>query len=419
MSAEIRTVPAGDQDMLGWIRAMRTGLLTNPGTVDEAELDRWRPVWKPDRFLGAYADGRCVGTLRTFGTTLSVPAGPNRAAQLPADALTQVSVAGTHRRQGLLRGMLSRSLAAARERGEVVSYLRAAEWQIYGRFGYAPAAFAADYRVSTVNPLLTVRPGREPVELRQLEPADALAVLPEMLDRIRQHQHGHIDRPPGMWKGRLGLYRSPGSPEPVCVLASDATGRVDGYALWIPNDGDWFHDPLQQAQARVVEVLAVTDDAERALWNYLIHLDLVRVLNLEAQPVDLPLEWLLSDGRAARRTWSGDDQWLRILDLPAALRARRYAVADRLVLQVADPDGGYAEGRFVLDGGPEHAECTPTTESADLQLSQRALAGIYLGGSTVRAQRLAGLLDEETPGAAARLQLMFATERAPWNASPF
>jgi predicted acetyltransferase len=86
---------------------------------------------------------------------------------------------------------------------------------------------------------------------------------------------------------------------------------------------------------------------------------------------------------------------------------------------VVDAEGGYAQGRFVLDGGPEHAECRPSTESADLQLSQRALAGIYLGGSTVRAQALSGLLEEETPGAAHRLQLMFGTERAPWNASPF
>jgi predicted acetyltransferase len=395
---------------------MRTGLLADLN-VDEQQLDRYREIWEPDRIFGAYADGRCVGTLRTFGTKLSVPAGPDSAAFVQADALTQVSVAGTHRRQGLLRGMLTRSLDAARERGEPVSYLRAAEWQIYGRFGYQPTAFAADYRISTGNPLLAVRPGREPVEIRQLDPSDARPLIPQVLDRVRQCRHGHIERLEPLWDNTLGL--RPGQREPVCVVACDAAGRIDGYALWTPNGGDWFHDSNQQAQAKVNEILAATEDAERALWNYLVHLDLVRVLTLSAYPVDLPLEWLLTDGRAARRTWSGDDYWLRILDLPAALSARRYAVADRLVLQVIDPEGGYAEGRYLLDAGPEHADCKPSTESADLQLSQRALAGIYLGGSTVRAQRLAGLLEEETPGAAHRLQLMFATERAPWNATPF
>ena len=406
------------EEAVDWIRSMRIGLLADPGTITEEQLDRWRGIWEFDRIYGAYADGRCVGTLRTFGTKLSVPGGPDRTAEVATDALTQVSVAGTHRRQGLLRGMLTRSLAAARERGEALSYLRAAEWGIYGRFGYWPASFAADYRISTGNPLLTVRPGREPVQVRQLDPADALVLIPPVLARVRQRCHGHIERPPGMWERKLGLQSAEGR-EPVCVVASNAAGRVDGYALWTPNDGDWFHDPQQQAQARVHEVLAATDDAERALWNYLVHLDLVRVLTLREYPVDLPLEWLLSDGRAARRTWIGDDNWLRILDLPAALGARRYAVEDRLVLQVADPDGGYAEGRYVLDGGPEHADCRPTTERADLQLSQRALAGIYLGGATVRAQQQAGLLEEETPGAAHRLHQMFVTERAPWNASPF
>ena len=417
MTTEIRTVPA--DDMLGWLRAMRTGLLADPGGIDEPLLERWRTIWEPERILGAYADGRCVGTLRTFGTSLSVPAGPGRTAQLPADALTQVSVTGTHRRQGLLRGMLSRSLANARERGEVVSYLRAAEWQIYGRFGYQPASFAANYRIATGNPLLAVRPGCEPVEIRQAEQADARTEAPQVLDRLRQQQAGHIVRSERLWDGKFRLDAPPGVREPIFVLARNAAGRVDGYALWTPNDGNWFHEPDQQAQAAVHEVLAATEDAERALWNYLIHLDLVRVLTLTEYPVDLPLEWLLNDGRAVRRTWIGDDTWLRILDLPAALQGRRYSVADRLVLQVVDAEGGYAQGRFVLDGGPEHAECRPSTESADLQLSQRALAGIYLGGSSVRNQRLAGLLEEETPGAAHRLQLMFTTERAPWNASPF
>ena len=398
---------------------MRTGLLIDYGSIDEAQLDRWRKLWEPERIFGAYADGRCVGTLRTFRTELSVPAGPDRAALLPADALTQVSVAGTHRRQGLLRGMITRSLSNARERGETVSYLRAAEWQIYGRFGYRPASFAADYRISTGNPLLAVQPGREPVEVRQLDPSDARPLIPQVLDRIRLARQGHIERPEHLWDEKLGLIQRPGARQPVCVVARTAAGRIDGYALWTPNDGNWFHEPDQQAQAKVHELLAATEDAERALWNYLIHIDLVRVLTVTEYPVDLPLEWLLTDGRAARRTWIGDDCWLRILDLPAALRARRYAVTDRLVLQVVDAEGGYAQGRYLLDAGPEHAECRPTTESADLQLSQRALAGIYLGGSTVRAQTLAGLLEEETPGAAHRLQLMFGTERAPWNASPF
>ena len=44
-----------------------------------------------------------------------------------------------------MRAMLDQSLRAARERGDPLSILIAAEWPIYGRFGYAPAVLSADY----------------------------------------------------------------------------------------------------------------------------------------------------------------------------------------------------------------------------------------------------------------------------------
>jgi len=417
-NAEIRHVPFDENGP--WLRAMRTTLLVNPGGGSEQALTWWREVWNPDRIFGAYAEGRCVATLRTFPTTLTVPAGPVACAELPIDALTQVTVAATHRRQGLLTRMLTRSLADAKERGEVASYLKAAEWQIYGRFGYWPAVRGTNYRILT---------GRQPRVLPARTPHQVVGVDPEQLAepaadvhrRVRLQRAGQIDRTAADWRRRLGLggLRQPGVREPVCVLVRDAGGRVDGYATWGADDGDWYHDP-EQTRATVHEVLAATDDAYRALWTYLLNLDLVRVLVLQGYPVDEPLEWLLSDGRAAQRTWTGDQEWLRLLDVPAALTARRYAGTDRLVLDVVDADGGWASGRFELDGGPSHAECRPApTATPDLRLSQRALAAIYLGGNTVRSQQSAGLVEEETPGAAARLEAMFWTAQQPWNATPF
>ena len=260
------------------------------------------------------------------------------------------------------------------------------------------------------------------MEIVQVEPAELLEPAISVHARIRHQRAGQIERSRPIWQRRLGVdaMLPPNTREPVCVIARTAAGQLDGYATWAANDGDWFHDP-QQAQAEVTEVLAATSDTYRALWHYLLNLDLIRTLTLDAYPVDEPLEWLLSDGRAARRTWTGDNEWLRLLDVPAALSARRYASTDRLVLDVVDRDaGGWGHGRVSLDGGPEHAECRSATAStADLSLSQRALAGIYLGGTTVRSQQLAGLIDEHTPGALARLQAMFATSQAPWNATPF
>ncbi|MDQ1722787.1 MAG: hypothetical protein QOI26_2521 [Pseudonocardiales bacterium] len=403
-----------------WLRAMRTTLLVNPAAGGEHTLPWWHAVWDSDRVFGGYAEGRCVATLRTFATTLTIPFGPAECAELPTDALTQVTVAATHRRQGLLTQMLTRSLQNAKDRGEVVSLLRAAEWPIYGRFGYWPAVMGANYRILSMR-RPRVLPPEAAHQLIGVEPEKLPEPASEVHRRVRMRRAGHIDRTPADWQRRLGLngLRPPDAREPVCVLARNAEGRVDGYAVWRANDGDWFLHP-DQAQVTIDEVLAATNDAYRALWHYLLNLDLVRVLLLQAYAVDEPLEWLLSDGRAAQRTWIGDNDWLRLLDVPAALSARRYASTDRLVLEVVDRDGGWAAGRFTLDGGPTHAECRATpAATADLRLSQRALAGIYLGGNTVASQQLAGLVDEQTPGAAARLESMFWTAQRPWNATPF
>jgi predicted acetyltransferase len=415
---ELRQV--APEDKLPWLRTMRTGLMVDPSMSSEVGLAWWDRIWQPDRITGAYADGRCVGTLRTFGTPLSVPIGEQSCADIPIDALTQVSVAATHRRQGLLRRMLSQSLADAKERGEVASLLRAAEWPIYGRFGYAPASFASNYTIWTATKPQILPPTSD-YQVVQVEQTELLEPARTVLAAIRRQRQGQIDRSEAYWQRRMDpALRMPGSREPVCVIARNPDGGVDGYATWVGKDGDWFHDPLQQSQARVTEVLASTPDAYRALWGYLLSIDLVRLLELEAYPVDEPLEWLIPDGRLARRTWTGDNDWLRLLDVPVALSTRRYSSTDRLVLDVIDTDGGWAQGRVRLDGGPEHAECTPAPQDgADLTLSQRALASIYLGGCTVRSQQLAGLVDEHTAGAAERLAAMFRTGQAPWNVTPF
>ena len=406
--------------MVPWLRAMRTGLLADPSSSSDVALAWWAKVWEEDRVTGAYSGGRCVATLRTFGTPLAVPAGEQSTADIPIDALTQVSVAATHRRQGLLTRMLRQSLADAKDRGEVASLLRAAEWPIYGRFGYAPTDFASNYTIWTATKP-TILPPATDYEIVQLDPADLIEPAQAVHAEVRRQRAGHIDRGEANWQRRLDpSMRAPGTREPVCVILRSPAGRVDGYATWSARDGDWFHDPVQQAQADVTEALTTTPDAYRALWSYLLSIDLVRVLHLDAYPVDEPLEWLIPDGRLARRTWTGDNDWLRLLDVPAALAARRYASTDRLVLEVIDNDGGWAHGRISLDGGPDHAECRSAPhDTPDLTLSQRALASIYQGGCTVRSQQLIGLVDEHTPRAAARLAAMFHTSQAPWNATPF
>jgi predicted acetyltransferase len=64
-------------------------------------------------------------------------------------------------------------------------------------------------------------------------------------------------------------------------------------------------------------------------------------------------------------------------------------------------------------------ECHRSDREADLEITQRALASIYLGGFRLGELQLAGAVRQLSPGALARAALMFATPLAPWNATWF
>jgi predicted acetyltransferase len=413
---EIRHVQP--EEKLGWLRTMRTTFLMDPAVpVTDALMAWWDAVWDSERIWGAFASERCVATLRTFPTTLTVPAGDGPPREVAVDALTQVTVAATHRRQGVLSRMLTGSLGDAHARGEVLSVLRAAEWPIYGRFGYQASTRVTDYRVIMV-PREHVAAPQRPLRVQQLDPAELRHPAADVLARARLGRAGQLARPGFMWDRLLGLNGVPGNfgREPVCIVTVEPDGTPAGYAVWTAGPSGSI---LDRVAVTVHELIAVDLDAYRSLWSYLLGLDLVSEIRWPEQSVDEPLEWLVSDGRAVRRELTYDSLWVRILDVVAALSARRYAVQDVLVLDVVDAEGGWAAGRYLLDAGPDHAECRRVTAGADLQLSQRALAAVYLGEITLREQCAAGLVNELTPGAVNRFQAMLATVGRPWNATPF
>jgi len=132
--SKVRTIDAGEID--AWVRQL--GVSFNfevaPGlpeyTLTTIDLDR---SW------ASFDGDRIVGTLRSFETPFTVP-GPR---EVRAAALTNVTVAPTHRREGRLTAMMERDLRDSADRGEPIGILIAAEYPIYGRFGYGPAAYSA------------------------------------------------------------------------------------------------------------------------------------------------------------------------------------------------------------------------------------------------------------------------------------
>ncbi|SRR6266496_2530677 len=406
MVVEIRTLRP--DDVLPFMSAVRLGFLGGP----DPEADAARAAWWPRRVdlgraWGAFDGGRCVATLRTHPFELTVPGRRT----LPADGLTAVTVTPTHRRRGLLTTMLGGSLRAAVDRGDPVSILIASEYSIYGRFGYAPVTEAATYEID-VRAVGMRRSATGTVELVEADELRKLA--PPVYDRFRAERPGALSREDLRWDADLGLDHPEGQPpnwKGRAIVHRDDAGEPDGYLRYHVEDS--YEGRRPKSVLHVNELIASGPAGYADLWRYCLEVDLVRTVKAEDRPVDEPLPWMVGDARAVRLTERADMLWLRLLDVPAALAGRGYRTSGRLVLEVVDP-AGHAAGRYSLDVGPDGAQCTRTTQTADLTLPATALATAYLGGFRLRTLADAGLLDEHRHGALAEADAVLAADRTPW-----
>jgi len=314
--------------------------------------------------------------------------------------------------------MLEADLRAARDRGEAASILIAAEYPIYGRFGFGPATEQAIFTIQTAAAAFR-RASAGTVDL--LPAAELREVAPRIFDQFRRGRPGQIDRSPASWDARLRLGEVPwatADEHPLrCAVFSDAAGVLQGY-LTYRVEGTWDRR-LPTGTLEVVELMSLTADAYLGLWRYCCAVDLVSQVTAGMRCVDEPLPWLLHNPRAALpNTQRSDLLWLRPLDIPTTLAARTYAAPGRLVLEVQDPLN-LCGGRFVLEGGPDGATCRATDESVDLSLGMAALGALVLGGTSLRVLADAGAIEERRPGALDLGERLFRWPVTPWCSTFF
>ncbi|RKN41810.1 GNAT family N-acetyltransferase [Streptomyces hoynatensis] len=409
MALNTRFISESPSDIDAWVRAVYTGFFTPPELITHMEERRAKQDFS--RARGVFDGDRCVATFRSFDQELTVPGG----AIVTSNAVSAVTVAATHRRRGLLSGLMTEDLAAARERGAAAATLIAAEYRIYGRFGFGPAASAARWEVDVhragLDPRWTL-PGAE----GSLAFADAEEVRklgPELHERFRRGRAGAVHRPPLWWERNTGAVRFDPEPwkERFWVLHRDAEGVPQGLAAFRVEERSVNGAP--NTRATVMGLLAATPAAERALWRFLLSIDWLATLDTGMCDPDSLLPGLLPDPRAALLKEQADFLWLRPLDVPRLLEARGYAAEGSLVLDIRDPLG-LSGGRFLLDAGPEGASCAPTSRPADLTLGAGTFAKLYLGEVTAAKLAALGELDEDTARASDRADLLFRTGRRPW-----
>ena len=396
-----------------WLQADQRGFHFDALTAEQ--LTEYREALAGTRSIGVWDASTAepehpIATVGSWRSTVSL--GDGR--QLEGWAISAVSVAATHRRRGIARGLLEGELRAAHAAGLPFAMLTVSEATIYSRWGFGPAAYTADYRIDTRGLRVTA-----PLPSGRVHRVSVAALRPlaqGIATRAHARGAGEVLGLDHHWDRMFALSARTASHAPKLRAAryDNADGEPQGFALYSVAE---HPDDFAAHTLSVEYLIAASDDAYVALWHYVLGHDLVSTVIANLRPVDEALPWLVSNSRAVQTVARREHLWMRILDVPAALSARRFASADSVVLRVTDALG-FAAGTWMLATDSDGtATVTPHVGephgAAVIDLEVEALGSLLLGGTPVDALRLGGLLAEGSPGSAARLDAVLRAPRAP------
>lgn len=394
----------GPEEWEPWLAASASAFGEYP---NRTWLELERKIAEFDRTLGVLEGGRFVAGASAASMRITVPGG-----EVPMAGLTGLGVAPTHRRRGIATALVRLHFDDVRERGdEPVSGLWASESHIYSRFGYGVAVPRASIDIERERSAFSF-PFEERGRVRLLDRGQAFEAYPQVYDGVRRSVPGMPERIGAWWDVRFG------DPEDDREGASayfyavhEGMEGADAYAVYRVKH-DWSQG-VPSNEVQVEELMGATPEAYAGIWRFVFDLDLTARITAWNRPVDEPLWHMVAEPRRLRLQVR-DGMWVRIVDVQRALTARRYGVHDRLAIEIRDPFLPENEGTYVLEGGPEGATCGVTRDPPDLVVRAEDLAACYLGWARFGQLARAGRLAEETTGAVARADAMFAHDPAPW-----
>lgn len=389
-----------------------TALLHAPASDDDWGKASVMPSWEGSDSLSAWDGDRCVGHAAGYRFDTLVPGG----AWLATNGVTRIGVLATHRRQGLLRRMMTQLLVEGAARGQVLASLRASESVIYERFGFGLAGECAE---STLVPgrAVPIRGATTDGTMRLLRHDEIVDIVKPIYQRAATRP-GVIDRPEWMWRRYLENASELGGDGEFVVVHTSVDGVDDGFAHYAVK---WKTAPFTEAvgAGEIYDLWGADPSIELALWEYLCNVDLVREWYAEERPVDDLIQYAVADRRAYRIKYLWDEQWLRILDVDAALTARSYA-DHPAAFTVAVTDDLLPANNGVWEISAVGAKRTSVDPAdADLALGIGTISALYLGGPRWRALADASRIDVRNAGALAIADALFTVPCAPYCCSGF
>jgi predicted acetyltransferase len=410
VTVEIRACPPER-----FVELLKTAEVGFSEDLSDDFIARVERVADKDRWFAPFDGDRIVGTGGVFSLRLSVPGG-----ELPTGGITFVTVLPSHRRRGLMSGMMRLMIDDCHRRGEPLAALWAAEGAIYQRFGFglATSCFNLEAENRAVG---FARDWPREGAFRILPPGEGQDLVARVYESARSGRAGFLTRTDDWWVGILPLVdKDARGGEARRLVVYETSDGPEAYAVY-KIKGQWSTRGPGSIMT-VEEAIGSTPRGMREIWRYLLEVDLVRTIKASRLPSDHPLFALAAEPRRLG-TSVGDGLWLRIVDVAAALEGRAYGLdglgEGRLVIDLADSYCPWNAGRWAMDVSGGRAVVSASTAEPDVALDANDLASLFLGGVGAASLAGAGRVAELRPGGLTAAEGLFRTALQPWCPQEF
>ena len=403
MAIEVR--PTKPEEYRAASIAVATALMFPPH--DDESWERAQTSWDESSSVSAWDGERCVGHASQFFVDTTVPGG----ARVLTGALTRVGVLPTHRRRRVATSLMEAMIADATAHDAVLMSLRASEAVIYGRYGFGVAGEYIEAAIDTAR-ARPVSGAASDGSVRLLRPDEIHDTVHPIYERAAHRRPGIVSRPASWWERYLRDAVT-GTKSSYVVVHDDGHGTPDGYAHY---DVAWNDDGSPGGKGEVHDVFGTSDAAELALWTYLIDMDLVRTWKADERPLDDVVRAAVADRRAYATKSVDDEQWVRVLDVDAALAARSYNdVNGSVTIAVTDRQIAGNDGVWTVDARGAQR----THDEGDLVVDISVLSAAYLGGNGWHTLAAAGQVEVRNDKAITIADNLFASRPLPFSGSFF
>ncbi|CAN5586189.1 hypothetical protein BH10PLA1_BH10PLA1_16090 [soil metagenome] len=338
--------------------------------------------------------GAVVGTATHLSLSMYV-----RGGRVPCQGVAWVGTVRSHRRRrvdghGIASKVMNAIIAKARERGDVVTALMPFRASFYERFGYGTVERQNQWTVP-----LSILPAGETGGFREATASDLDAMV---ACRTRQAAAGQCDVDGG--KNSLAtwmeVWRDKGF---TFVDQASSDGAITSFVtVQQAMDGDraiaWVNEPAYDSPAALQRVLGFLATLRDQYSLARLHL-----------PVDLPLNWLLSERQVPHRRVDHpaatcktiNRMQLRVLDHARLIDGMKLPVghAAKVVVAVKESEG--STSTFAVEFAGDRAVASPSQASPQVTVADTAWAAVVTGSLPAKQARACRLLEGDDASVAA------------------